>query len=384
MTYKELCAKYNFEMPAYAADYYDAFIAEYDRSKPVLTAESAAFVADAAGIPEEAKKELIRCAEVINANDDAHLCASFLACLTVYKRAPWVNYIYQDDHFTVEGLHKEQVGWVLVATMLANTLINKKPPEDLNAENLSSFKGYTLNCHGIHGYWGITEWHWNMLCASGSMFMFGILKFVPSEFTGDFPVITDGKSYVSLAGGEFFVGKDGELVDSEEKAVGKTSFYEDDSKYVGNVISPKGIVELKTTEFDKRVWKDFLRGGDHTIDIHIPAKVEYTPEKFKEAFAMALDFFKDYYPGHKTKAFACYSWILSPQLPYLLAENSNILKVNDKLHLLPVIATFDSELMFIRKGSSLQQRLAEQIEAGREFHFGIMYSPVSELEDLDK
>lgn len=384
MTYTELCGKYNFPMPAYAEGYYADFIANYDRSRAVLSAEAAEYVADETNLPEEAKRELIRCAEIINADDEAHMLASFLADILIYKRDPWVNYIYQDDHFSVDGLHKEQVGWVLVAAMMANTLTNKKPPKELNAENLNSFCGYTQACFNEHGYWGINEWHWNMLGAGGCMFMFGILKFVPSEFTGDFPVITNGSEFISLAGGEFFVGREGELVDCEEKAIGKTKFYEDDTKYIGNIISQKGIVSLEQTEFKKSEWHDFLRGGDHTIDIHIPSKVEYTPERFKEAFTQALEFFGEYYPNHKTKAFACYSWILSPQLPKVMKPDSNILKVNDKLHLLPVIATFDGDIMFIRKGSSLQQRIAAECEKGTEFHFGIMYSPVDELAELDK
>ncbi|MBQ9848451.1 MAG: hypothetical protein IJO64_05285 [Clostridia bacterium] len=383
MTYTELCSKFNISMPDYAKFYFDDFIKEYDRKKPLLSEEDAAMVCDATGVPEEAKKALIKCAKTVNESDDAHLCGSFIAELTVYKRQPWVNYIYQPDLFTVEGLYPEQVGWVLVAVMLANTLNNKKPPEDLNAENLGAFKGYTQNCFDSKGYWGIVEWHWNMLCASGSMFLFGILKFQPSEFTGDFPVITNGKEYITLAGGEFFIGKEGELVDCEEKSDGKTSFYEDDEKYIAHVISKDGRVALNTTEFDKKEWKDFLRGGDHTIDIHIPSKVEYTPEKFKEAFKMALDFYKDYYPDHKTKAFACYSWILSAQLNKVLPENSNILKVNSRLHLIPMIGSFDEDIMFIRKGSSLQQKIADERAKGTEFHFGIMYSPLDELEELD-
>ena len=384
MTYSNLCEKFNFPMPEYAAYYYDDFIKSYDRSKPLLSEEDAAMVCDVTGLPTEAKEALVKCARTINENDDAHLCGSFLADLTVYKRKPWVNYIYQPDLFTVPGLYPEQVGWVIVAVMLANTLNNKKPPEDLNVENLNAFKGYSTNCFNTKGYWGIVEWHWNMLCASGSMFLFGILKFVPSEFTSDFPVITNGKEYISLAGGEFFIGKEGELVNCEEKSVGKTSFYEDDSKYIAHVITSDGKTALEATEFDKSVWKDFLRGGDHTIDIHIPSKVEYTPEKFKEAFKMALDFYKDYYPDHNTKAFACYSWILSAQLDKVLPENSNILKVNSRLHLLPQIGSYDENIMFIRKGSSLQQKIADERAKGTEFHYGIMYSPLDELEGLDK
>ena len=383
MTYNALIEKFNFEMPEYAAYYFDDFVKEYDRKKPLLSEEDAAMVCDVTGLPEDAKEALYKCARAINENDDAHLCGSFLADLTVYKRKPWVNYIYHPDLFTVEGLYPEQVGWVIVAVMLANTLNNKKPPEDLNLENLNAFKAYSNSCFNSKGYWGIVEWHWNMLCASGSMFLFGILKFVPSEFTSSFPIITNGKEYVSLAGGEFFVGKEGELVDCEEKSVGRTSFFEDDSSYVGHVVAQNGSVALTATKFDKSVWHDFLRGGDHTIDIHIPAKVEYTPEKFKEAFKMALEFYKDYYPDHNTKAFACYSWILSAQLDKVLPENSNILKVNSRLHLLPQIGTFDENIMFIRKGSSLQQKIADERAKGTEFHFGVMYSPLDELENLD-
>ena len=238
MTYTELCSKFNISMPDYAKFYFDDFIKEYDRKKPLLSEEDAAMVCDATGVPEEAKKALIKCAKTVNESDDAHLCGSFIAELTVYKRQPWVNYIYQPDLFTVEGLYPEQVGWVLVAVMLANTLNNKKPPEDLNAENLGAFK-------------------------------------------------------------------------------------------------------------------------------------------------MALDFYKDYYPDHKTKAFACYSWILSAQLNKVLPENSNILKVNSRLHLIPMIGSFDEDIMFIRKGSSLQQKIADERAKGTEFHFGIMYSPLDELEELD-
>ena len=201
--------------------------------------------------------------------------------------------------------------------------------------------------------------------------------------TGSIYKATDGKEYISLAGGEFFIGKEGELVDCEEKSVGKTFFFEDDTKYIAHVVSKEGKTSLTATEFDKTVWHDFLRGGDHTIDIHIPSKVEYTPEKFKEAFKMALDFYKDYYPDHNTKAFACYSWILSAQLDKVLPENSNILKVNSRLHLLPQIGSYDENIMFIRKGSSLQQRIADERAKGTEFHYGVMYSPLDELENLD-
>lgn len=383
MTYTELCGKFNFAMPKYAEEYFDGFIAQYDRNTPVLSRENAEMVAEKTRLPKDGKEALIDCAEIMDRDDNAHLCGSFLAYLTVYKRVPWINYIYTDDLFNAEGLKTEQAGWILVATQLANTLNNKKPPEDLNAENIGAFLGYSTACFNQNGYWGILEWHWNMLCAGGCMFMFGILKYVPGEFTGDFPVITDGKSYVSLAGGEFFVGKEGELVDRAEKALFTTSFYEDDEKYAGHVITRDGAVERTPTEFPKTVWKDHLRGGTHTIEIHIPPKIEYTAEKIKESHKAALEFYKEFYPEHSPKAVACYSWLYSPQLKKVLPENSNILKVNKQLHLLPIIAAFDSDCRFLREGSSLQKRMAEECAKGTEFHYGISYIPVDEIETLE-
>ncbi len=382
MTYTELCGKFNFPMPDYAKAYYEDFIAQYDRTTPVLPPEKAILVAEKTNLPDEAKDTLVKCAKAIEAFDDAHLCASFLAYITVYKRVPWVNHIYSDDLFTVEGLNPEQVGWVLVSVQLANTLVNKLPPEDLNQENINSFNSYSWACFEQKGYWGILEWNWNMLCAGGCMFLFDILKYVPGEFVGNYPVITDGNSYVSLAGGEFFVNGEGDLVESKEKSVFTTSFYEDDEKYVAHVVNRDGTIESKPTEFSKSVWKDYLRGGSPVLEIHIPQRVEYTPERMKYAHKLALDFYKDFYPAYNPKAVACYSWICSPQLKRVLPENSNILVVNGKHHILPLVSSFDGDCRFLRQGTSLQKRIAEECEKGIEFHNGASYIPIDEIDSL--
>ncbi len=384
MTYNELCEKFNFEMPDYARDYFDSFNESYDRSKSVLTADEVNLVCDATEMPEEARSELLRCAEIINADDNGHLCASFLAEIIVYKRAPWLNYIEGPDLFTVEGLKTEQVGWILVAIQLAYTLKEKNPPKDLNAENTGAFNWYSHCCKRDNGYWGIVEWPWNILSAGGCMFVFGILKFCPSVFSGDFAVITDGTRYVSLAANSYFVNASGELVDCEEKSVCKTSFYEDDTKYIANVISAEGKVALEVTEFDKSVWRDYLREGTPTMDIHIPSKIEYKPEPMREAYKQAIEFYKSYYPDHETKAVVGYSWIFSPQLNKVLPEDSNILKVNSSMHILPCIGTFGADCMFIRQGSSLQKRIADECEKGTEFHYAVMYTALDEIDEFGK
>ena len=384
MNYSELKSKFNFELPEYSESYFGNFITSYDRNKSVLPKEDAILGAEATKIPDDAKNELIRCAEVIDKNENAHICAAFLAELTVYKREPWVNYIYTTDLFTVEGLMPEQVGWIIVAVMLANTLKNKKPPVDLNQENLNSFLAYTNSCFNQKGYWGIVEWHWNMLCAGGCMFLFGILKFVPNRFTDRFYVITDGKQYVSLANNGYFIGKEGEYVANEEDSVAKTYFYEDDTKYIGNVISKDGTTSTEKTEFDKSVWKDFLRAGSPTLAMHIPSKVEYTPENARLAFKQAVEFYKDFYPDHNAKAIDCHSWIFSRQLHKVLPAESKILAVMDAAYCLPDFGSFDENIMFIRKGTSMYNKIAEERANGTVFHYGMMYVPVDEIDCYGK
>ena len=382
MTYTELCGKFNFEMPEYAKAYYDDFIAQYDRAKPVLPQESARLIIEKTSLPKDALEALLACAAAIERYDDAHLCASFLAYITVHKRVPWINHIYTDNHFSVPDLHPEQVGWVLVSVQLANTLINKQPPEDLNQENLNAYRGYSTACFEQNGYWGVLEWHWTMLCAGGCMFLFDILKYAPCEFTGDYPVITDGSQYISRTGKEFFVNADGEAVSSAEKAAFTTSFYEDDEKYVAHIINRDGSIQRNPTEFKKSVWKDFLRGGTPTLEIHIPQRIEYTPERIKRAHKIALDFYKDFYPEFNPKAIVCFSWIYSPQLKKVLSPESNIMIVNNKLHLMPLGGTFDADCRFLRKGSSLQQRIADECAKGTEFFHGISYIPLDEIDTL--
>ena len=384
MTYSELASTFNFTLPEYAKELFDGFLETYDEQTTALDENDALLVADAASLPEDGKNALLECVKTINADSQARLCAEFLIYITVRARLPWQNGIYADDLFTAPGLMPEQVSWVIVAAALANTLINKKPPEDLNEENLNAFRGYSRSCHEKKGYWGILEWNWNMLCAGGCMFLFGILKFVPGEFGSDFKVITDGREYISLACGEHFISPDGELTDDETDCAAKTSFYEDGEKYVANAIDRTGKVNTKTEVFMKNVWKDFLTKGTPTLDIHIPANVSYTPENIKSACETALGFYKKHFPELVPAAIAGYSWIFAPQLEKVLPESSNILRVNRSCHIIPTKGTYDEECRFIRKNSSLQTKIAEECKKGTRFHYSVMFIPTGELNAFGK
>ncbi len=379
MDYKTLKAQYNAELNPYFEDYYKAFEAEYDANDAVISDTDIDNVIFQTELPAE-------CGDVIKAVRDAvlkdsakHEAVCFWRYVTVEHRQPWENGVYTDEFIKIGDYEYRTANLLLVALMLNRTLRVKNPPRELNIENLHAFNGYTTQCRNNRGYWGINEFNWNCLCAGGVMFMQGVLKFCPSYFTGEFPVLKKDGEYISVAGGEWFVGKDGELVATEEESVTKTTFVETDEYIKAHRIDRSGRVSLTPETFLKSEYEQFLRGGDGTIDIHIPSKIAYNVDTVRDAFVKALDYYGRFMPEHKIKAIAGYSWIFAPQLCKVMPEESNILAVNRYLHILPTIGSYDETCRFLREGSSLQQRIAAETAKGTKFHYAIMYKPVDEV-----
>ena len=120
------------------------------------------------------------------------------------------------------------------------------------------------------------------------------------------------------------------------------------------------------------------------MGIHIPPNSEYSPEQHRKSILMALEFYREFYPDMEFKAIVCYSWLYSAQNKHLFPAGSRILEIEKCVHLCPLVGTMDENLMFIRKGSSLQTRLAEFRAAGNEYHPGYMYSPLDEAVEFGK
>ena len=217
------------------------------------------------------------------------------------------------------------------------------------------------------------------------MFLFNTLKFQPERFSGDYIAITDGKEYRTLLLGEFDADKDGALTNTPALAVFRTTaMAETDESFIGHEVLPNGAVKPETTVFPKSVWKLALSRKDAALGIHIPSKMEYSPAEHRKSILMALDFYREFYPDMDFKAIVCYSWLYSPQNKHLFPEGSRILEIEKCVHLCPIASTVDENLMFIRKGSSLQTRMAEYRAAGNEYHVGYMYSPLEEAVEFGK
>jgi hypothetical protein len=64
-----------------------------------------------------------------------------------------------------------------------------------------------------------------------------------------------------------------------------------------------------------------------------------------DSFIRAQSFFPTFFPNFQVHAYACTSWLLDPQLADYLSEDSNIIRFQQELYLVPVPGTDGSQTM---------------------------------------
>lgn len=69
-----------------------------------------------------------------------------------------------------------------------------------------------------------------------------------------------------------------------------------------------------------------LKQGDNIVEVHIPEKVNLSPEAVKRSFKLANDFYAKYYPEYKYSHYTCFSWLLDEGLSNFLSSESNIIQ----------------------------------------------------------
>lgn len=317
-----------------------------------------------------------------------NLAAVLLRRYLIEENQPWEVHLYAPSLLDVPGFAPGSVDLLFVTAALGYTLTVRKPPYDLNAENIGSYIGYTRAYTDAHGHWGINERSWNMLGSGGCMFVFHTLKFQPERFSPDFLVLkeTSGGAcrFVTLLRGAFGVAPDGSLTRDEAKAVAKTApLRETEEAYIAHEIFASGVVSTEAASFPKSRWTVALDETSMMLGLHIPPRLPYTVEDHRLSMQQAYAFYAPFLKHvGEIKGFVCYSWLYSPQNKHILPPTSNILEMQRHVHLCSMLTELDEGLMFLRPGSSLQQRLADFRAAGNAYHVGYMYVPLEELEQF--
>ena len=109
----------------------------------------------------------------------------------------------------------------------------------------------------------------------------------------------------------------------------KTFLKEDEDSITGFYMNPLGYTENKTVTLKRSDYELALKDGDWLIALHIPGGEGYTPERMMNSMALALDFFKKYYPELDMKGFWSSSWLYDERLRFLIGDGRNITNVQN-------------------------------------------------------
>ena len=389
LTFADLRPFYPFDPPEALAA---LPIRESDAARPLLTEEELSAVSEATATHQQDSgawfapcMAFLRGMIATLLEDPArNMAAILLRRYLIEENQPWEVHLYAPSLLEMPGFEPGAVDLLFVTAALGYTLTVRKPPYDLNAENIGSYIGYTrAYCDAHGGAWGINERSWNMLGAGGCMFVFHTLKFQPERFAPDFLVLKNGKGdFSTLLRHGFGIASDGSLTRDPARTVATAEpMRETDDAYIAHEILPSGVVWQSARTFPKSEWTVALDENSMMLGLHIPPRLPYTVEDHRRSMQEAYDFYAPFLKNvGEIKGFVCYSWLYSAQNKHILPPESNILEMQRHVHLCPMLTELDESLMFLRPGSSLQQRLADFRAAGNAYHVGYMYVPLEEVD----
>lgn len=124
-----------------------------------------------------------------------------------------------------------------------------------------------------------------------------------------------------------------------DQATGWTSSFKvTDNEIIGTPLSSLGNALPETVCLQKEQWQPVLKHGDCVLHVHIAEGSKMTHELCRESYRRALEFFPKYFPEAPFSAFACGSWLLSPQFRKLLPDLSNIVRFQKDFYLFPTLS----------------------------------------------
>lgn len=268
------------------------------------------------------------------------------------------------------------------------------PGETISA-TLGQIACYANNFHRAFGHAGIYRGQLSWLhtyMPPRRYFRIGRLEFCQQPYSRSAVAYrnkTTGEIAAFAAPGLKFM-PDGRLCRTDEKAPAdalETIREEANGFARGNRIGKNARIEATPVALPLADWECVLRQGDPIMEMHIPSGGGMGPDLVRDAMKRSFAFFDKYFPGNGAKALTCGSWILSAQLQEALPDGSNILALQDMVHLVPVApsAGCDGGLWFLflsrppydpkalPRDTSMRRAVAEWMEKGETFCAGEMF-----------
>jgi hypothetical protein len=343
------------------------------------------------GLPEDAVNAFFRVYKLIKSSEELTRLAWHLHLMLFERRLP------------EEELHKNwpsmsaalnDMSGMFSAAILASGFRkamdfydNRGIPHEILADTLSDFRMWMLDYYNAHGVWGLDSIGWLSNHFTCRLFRLGRLQFIPEIFGRKIKVYRNRKSRKVIAFSEAGVvyrrdgladGTNG-IFDTEGAWTARLSAT---AEYVtGNPILPFGTITKDTATIAMEEWDCVLSNGDPILEIHIPGGEKMSHELCGDSMEQAAGFFPRYIPECPFRAFTCGSWLLEPQLQYILPGSSNIVRFQKEFYLYPIktdhrsvykriFGNSEVDIAQAPRNTTLQRAVAEYVLAGNHLHAG--------------
>ena len=210
-------------------------------------------------------------------------------------------------------------------------------PEDIIKDTLSDlFEAPLIVCNDCFGRDGAHPrcFGWNQIYLNYRIIRVGVLNFeLRHRFTSAVTVYENGKNEHVILANDKDIAAGGQIAGSAgyPDVAYHAAITETDTYYEGYAADVQNAVFSDTpVRLDKRAWRVALTAEDDILSVHIPSHVPLTKENAEASYARAWQVLRACYPEYAPKCFACFSWLLDPQLKRFLKPESNLVAFQDK------------------------------------------------------
>ncbi len=160
----------------------------------------------------------------------------------------------------------------------------------------------------------------------------------------------------------------------------------------GYLLHPDGHGTPRRVSLPLSEWEPVLEKGVMTLQMHIPSGGRMTPEACAESITRASELFTKHFPDDAPVAITCGSWIFSPCLEECLPGESNLIRFQRELFLVPSAATGSDGLWFVflkngipdpatwPRNTSVQRAILDWIAEGNVWGAGRMLFLLDDVE----
>jgi hypothetical protein len=332
-------------------------------TEPFLDAQEIARNCAEANLDKAAMQSLLDLAQRISDDPDLRSLSSAVHDIVFETSEDYSEAIHRAD--AAFGAEADLLHALLVLDSIR--LVREKqrargvPGEIARAVNERHAIAWLNHAVATRGHVGISDWipGWMRTIGSGELYRLGRLEFVLRAWDYPFRVYANSQTHevIVLAEAEQRFTSDGYLVGT---TTWTSTLTESDDAVIGIPISPGGHALPQSVRLPRSAWRMVLSQGDPVLDMHIPGEGALTLDILREALRQAEAFFDQYYPERPFVAYACDSWLFSPQIKAMLPPESNILRWQHEGYLFPADDDEGSFLLFTFGSTTIDLATAPQ------------------------